>query len=388
MQYRTFGKLDYRPSALGLGAMRLPLLDDGTGQPPKDFSRIDEERATEMLRVAVDLGVNYIDTAYPYHEGASEVWLGRALQDGYRERVQLATKLPTWLVKSSADFDRYLDEQLVRLQTGTIDFYLLHSLDADSWPLVLEHDILRRAEQALAEGRIGHFGFSFHDQYDLFAEIVAATDLWEFCQIQYNYMDEDYQAGRRGLDLAAGKGLGVVVMEPLRGGGLARNLPPAAGDLLDGATPRRSAAEWALRWVWDQPEVSLVLSGMSTLEQVEQNCAAAAGSGTGVMTVAEREMIAAVRDVYATLVPLPCTSCRYCLPCPQGVDIPGVFELFNDAHIYGEPFRQRLFYGWLDDTSRADRCTARGQCEPLCPQSIEIIAELEKVHTYLNEKKD
>jgi predicted aldo/keto reductase-like oxidoreductase len=289
MQYRTFGKLDWEPSALGFGAMRLPVIDDNPG-------KIDEPEATRMLRYAIDHGVNYVDTAYPYHEETSETFLGRALQDGYRQRIKLATKLPSWLVKVAEDCDRYLNEQLERLQTETIDFYLLHGLNEERWPKLRDLNVLEWAEKAMADGRIRYLGFSFHDRYDVFQEIVDASDQWTFCQIQYNYMDEEHQAGTRGLKYAADKGLAVVVMEPIRGGQLARNPPQAIAELWDTAAPRRTPADWALQWVWNHPEVSVVLSGMSTMEQVKQNVASASQSGPGTLTADELALIARVRD--------------------------------------------------------------------------------------------
>jgi predicted aldo/keto reductase-like oxidoreductase len=244
MKYRTFGKLDWKPSALGFGAMRLPRIDD-------DPAQIDEPEATRMVRYAIDQGVNYVDTAYPYHRETSETFLGRALQDGYRERVKLATKLPCWKVETFDDFDRYLNEQLAKLQTDHIDFYLLHALNKETWPKMRDLGALRWAEGAQADGRIGHLGFSFHDKYEVFQEIVDATDLWMFCQIQYNYMDVEEQAGTKGLQYAAGKGLAVVIMEPLRGGRLTQYVPPAVQQIWDSAPVRRSPADFALQWLWN-----------------------------------------------------------------------------------------------------------------------------------------
>jgi predicted aldo/keto reductase-like oxidoreductase len=250
MQYRNFGKLDWKASALGFGCMRFPTADGDRLSP-----NIDEAEALRMVHHAIDNGVNYLDTAYPYHGGQSEIVVGKALQGGYREKVKLATKLPVWLVESPADFDRLLNEQLAKLQTDHIDFYLLHALSGPRWrDIVLKHGLLERAEAALADGRIRHLGFSFHDEYEAFEEIVNGTDLWSFCQIQYNYMDTESQAGVRGLKLAASKGLAVVVMEPLMGGRLAD--PPK--DILEAMNhfpTRRSPVEWALQWLWDQPEV-------------------------------------------------------------------------------------------------------------------------------------
>ena len=381
MQYRSFGQLDFAPSALGFGAMRLPVHLTPDGRP--DFKAIDYDQATAMLRRAVDGGVNYVDTAYVYHEQQSETWLAQALRDGYRDKVRLATKMPVWLVKEPPDFDRLLDEQLRRLQTDSVDFYLLHSLDEKHWAQVQATDQLTAAERALADGRIGHLGFSFHGSYELFEQVLDATDLWEFCQIQLNYMDEDYQAGRRGLELAAARGLGVIVMEPLRGGMLARNLPPQVEAAWREAPVQRSPVEWALQWVWSLPEVSLVLSGMSTMQHVEEDLVFAGRSRPGLLGPEELAAVSRVRDLYRELTPVPCTACRYCMPCPQGVAIPEILELYNDAHIYGEPARQRFFYTWLDEGERADRCTACGECEDACPQDIAVAGWMEKAQAFL-----
>jgi predicted aldo/keto reductase-like oxidoreductase len=382
MQYRTFGKLDWKPSALGFGAMRLPVIDDNPG-------KIDEPEATRMLRYAIDHGVNYVDTAYPYHEETSETFLGRALQDGYRQRIKLATKLPSWLVKVAEDCDRYLNEQLERLQTETIDFYLLHGLNEERWPKLRDLNVFDWAEKAMADGRIRYLGFSFHDRYEVFQEIVDASDQWTFCQIQYNYMDEEHQAGTRGLKYAADKGLAVVVMEPIRGGQLARNPPQAIAELWDTAAPRRTPADWALQWVWNHPEVSVVLSGMSTMEQVKQNVASASQSGPGTLTADELALIARVRDKYRELCPIPCTQCRYCMPCPSGVNIPRVLEIYNEAIMYNSHQTARDAYNlWLNKEERADLCTQCAQCEEVCPQEIEIVEWLAQIHQLLDESQN
>ncbi len=377
MQYRTFGRLDWKPSALGFGAMRMPVIDG-------DSARIDEPLATSMIRYAIDHGVNYVDTAYPYHRETSETFLGRALQDGYRERVKLATKMPSWKVEKTEDLDRFLDEQLTKLQTQHIDFYLLHSLGETNWPKVRDVGVLRWAEKAMGDGRIRHLGFSFHDKYEVFQEIIDATDLWSFCQIQYNYMDIDYQAGTKGLKYAADKGLAVVVMEPIRGGGLAKSVPPAVRAIWERSPRRRTPAEWALQWVWNQPQVSIVLSGMSTMEQVEQNLESADRSRPGSLTDQELALYELVREEYNERCPIPCTDCKYCLPCPSGVNIPGVFEIYNDMMMYGDEGRAQMVYqAFLKEDERADRCTECGECLEKCPQSIEIPDWLAKAHEAL-----
>jgi len=386
MKYRCFGRIDWKPSALGFGAMRLPVIDH-------DHGRIDEEEATRMIRHAIDQGVNYVDTAWGYHRGNSEPFLGRALGDGYRDRVRLATKLPCWLVEKPEDFDRFLDEQLRRLQTEHVDFYLLHSLGADSWPKVRDQGVLPWAERAMADGRIGHLGFSFHDSYEAFQDIVDAYDGWHFCQIQYNYLDVECQAGTRGLQYAAGKGLAVVIMEPLRGGALAQNIPTSVQALWDSYQPcsgrspdPRTPADWALQWVWDQPEVSLVLSGMSTMEQVEENLASADRSGVGTMSEEELALVAKVRDAYQALCAIPCTGCKYCMPCPSGVNIPEVFEIYNDLQMFGDEGRSKQFYAWLDEKARAGQCIECGECLEKCPQHIDIPEWMKKVHEALGQK--
>jgi hypothetical protein len=385
MQYRTFGRLAWRPSALGFGTMRLPVRSG-------DAAQIHEERATRLLRFAIDHGVNYVDTAYAYHQGKSEPFVGRALRNGYRERVKLATKLPVWLVKEASDFDRLLDEQRERLDTKKIDYYLLHSLNANSWRSVRDLGVLRWAERAMAEGRIGHLGFSFHDTYEVFREILDAYDAWTFCQIQYNFMDEDYQAGTRGLMAAAERGLGIVVMEPLRGGLLAgragqlpgRGLPPSIHALWDSAGRRRNAAEWGLQWVWNHAEVSTVLSGMNTMEQVGQNLAGAGRSGAGLLSGEELTLIGEVRDEYRRLIPIPCTDCKYCQPCPNGVNIPRVFAMYNDAIMFNSPeYGHRAYTTFLPEAERADNCVECGECETKCPQHIAIIEWLARADAFL-----
>jgi hypothetical protein len=379
MQYRSFGRLDWKASALGFGCMRFPTPDGN-----RLSGIIDEAESLRMVRHAIDNGVNYLDTAYVYHDGQSERLLDKALKDGYREKVMLATKLPVWFVESAADFDRLLNEQLQRLQTDHIDFYLLHALSRSRWhEIVLKHDLLTRAEAALADGRIKHLGFSFHDEYEAFEEIVKGSDLWSFCQIQYNYMDTENQAGTRGLKLAASKGLAVVVMEPLMGGRLA-DPPKDVREAMGRFPVRRSPVEWALRWLWDQPEVSVVLSGMSTMTQVEENLSFADRSAVGSFSAADQALIAKVREKYSKRIVIPCSKCNYCMPCPNGVWIPANFEFFNFAHLYDNvadaQFRYKIF---LTEAQRASACIACGVCEELCPQGIAISEQMAKVAALL-----
>ncbi len=344
---------------------------------------IDERQAETMLRYALDHGVNYIDTAYPYHGGASEKFLGQVLQGAYSDRAKLATKLPCWKVERADDFDSLLEEQLKRLRRDRVDFYLLHALNEKSWAKMRSLDVLSRAEKALLDGRIGHLGFSFHDKLPVFQDIVDGYDGWTLCQIQYNYVDVDYQAGRSGLRYAAERGLGVVIMEPLRGGQLAKDPPAAAAKIWREGRHPWSPVEWALQWLWDQPEVSLVLSGMSSLDQVKENIAAAKRSGIGSLADADRALVQRVGQAYRTLRPIPCTACGYCLPCPSGVAIPKVFEHYNSAVVFDDPARGKLGYRMISDDQRADSCTACRRCEEFCPQGIEISRWMPKVHELL-----
>ncbi len=385
MQYRPFGKSDYKVSALGFGAMRLPVKD----------GKVDEAESIRMMRESFDRGVNYVDTAWPYHGGESEVVVGRALKDGYREKVRLATKLPCWEVKAPADFDKYLDAQLKRLDVKSIDYYLLHSLGADSWRRMRDLGILKAAEKAVKDGRIRHIGFSFHDKIGPFKEIMDAYD-WAMCQIQYNYMDVEDGPGRAGLEHAAAKGVPVVVMEPLLGGRLVKP-PKAVQDLWDGAPRKRSAAGWALGWLWSQPGVSTILSGMSAMDQVRENLELADASRSGQFGAEENALVEKARERYKMLAVIPCTNCRYCMPCPQNVDIPGNIGAYNDGIVYDKPEAARGFYGWLKyawevqhinaHDVRAAACIQCGQCEEKCPQSIPISSWMPVIHAALGEGK-
>ena len=378
MKYREFGKLDWKGSGLGFGCMRLPIIGE-------ESSNIDEPEATRMLRYAIDHGVNYVDTAYPYHGENSELFVGRVLKDGYREKVRLATKLPCWEVKITEDFDKYLNQQLDKLQTDHIDFYLLHALNAKSWQKMRDLDVLNRAEKAIADGRIGHIGFSFHDKYEAFKQIVDGYNGWTFCQIQYNYMDIENQAGTKGLKYAASMGLAVVIMEPILGGRLV-NPPRPIQDLWQTAAKKRKPADWALQWLWNQPEVSVVLSGMSTMQQVEENVASAKVSNIDALTEEELALIARVREKYQELSPIPCTKCDYCMPCPNGVNIPRNFEIYNQGVIYDKADYARDEYDpWLSEDQRASNCLQCGECEEKCPQDILISELMPRVHAVLGE---
>jgi hypothetical protein len=310
--------------------------------------------------------------------------VGKALQDGYREKVHLATKLPCWEVKEADDFDRLLNEQLEKLQTDHIDFYLLHALNEKSWHKVRDLGVLEWAEGALADGRIDHLGFSFHDDYPVFKEIVDAYDDWAFCQIQYNYMDTDNQAGRRGLRYAASKGLAVVIMEPLLGGRLV-DPPQEIQEIWDNAEVDRSPAEWALQWLWDQPEVSVILSGMSTMQHVKENLASADRSQVGTLSQQAIETVRKARIKYQDLCPIPCTKCEYCLPCPTDLNIPRLFAMLNTGKMYNEIEQARKRYERLSDEEKASACVQCRECEEKCPQHIPISEWMVHLHEVLGE---
>ena len=382
MKLIPFGNTGVELSPLGFGCMRFPLMEN-------DNSRIDEERAMEMVRFAIDNGVNYFDTAYPYHGfdfskgGASEPFLARALKNGYREKVYLATKLPSWLVETREDMDRFLNEQLERLETDHIDFYLLHGLDHISWKKLFDLGVMEFLDAALETGKIRFAGFSYHDEIDLFKEIVDAYD-WSFCQIQYNYMDEEYQAGTEGLKYAASKGLAVVAMEPLRGGTLVNGIPVAVRKVLEQAAPERTVVGWAFEWLWKHPEVSLVLSGMSHLDHVKENLQLATELSEKEWTEKDETALQSAIAMIRGLKRVDCTACNYCMPCPEGVNIPRNFALFNDHHMLQDPAAKLRYQRLLSDTAKASNCIQCGLCEPQCPQAIPIRAELKHVDELLS----
>jgi predicted aldo/keto reductase-like oxidoreductase len=357
--------------------MRLPVVN-------RDPARIDEERAASLIRSAISRGVTYLDTAYPYHDGHSEPFVGRLLSGGLRDRVQIATKLPTWLMKTEADFERLLDEQLQRLETDRIDFYMFHALGAERWEIVQRLRGLDAFERARADGRIRHIGFSFHGSPDAFATIVDAYD-WDFCQIQYNFMDEEYQAGTAGLRRAAARRIGVFAMEPLRGGLLAARGPETVDAIWARSAVKRSPADWALRWVWNHPEVVTALSGMNAPEQLDGNIAAAQAAQAGAMTADELSLVAEVRDLFRARMKVNCTTCGYCLPCPNGVSIPDVFSSYNTSAMFGALRQASTVYRMyvMSGGHGADQCARCGECEPKCPQQIPIQDKLEEAHAHL-----
>ncbi|HET6581161.1 MAG TPA: aldo/keto reductase [Methanoregula sp.] len=376
MLYRKIPRTGDKLSILGFGCMRLASKEDGS---------IDEERATKQLRFAIDQGVNYVDTAWPYHGGQSEPFVGQALTGGYREKVRLATKLPSWLIEKREDMDTFLNAQLKKLQTDHIDYYLIHSLVGDLWDSVEKIGVKEFLDEAKADGRIRNAGFSFHGAAEDFRRIVDAYD-WDFCQIQYNFLDEKNQAGTEGLEYAAKKGLGVIIMEPLRGGNLTRTVPPAVKEIWDEALVKRTPAEWALRWIWNHPEVTVVLSGMNDEEHIRENLRTAGEAYPDSLTNEELELVKRVEKKYRELMKVACTGCQYCMPCPSGVNIPLCFEHYNNLTLADDPNGEKFMYAArlggavaLGEPEFASLCVQCGQCAEKCPQQIDIPAVLDSV---------
>jgi hypothetical protein len=372
MQYRTVPKNGDRLSALGFGAMRLP--SRGLG--------IDEKHSISLMRYAIDNGVNYFDTAVPYR---SEKILGKTLLDGYRDKVKVATKLTPFMLNKPEDMGKMLDIQLQSLQTDRIDYYLLHGLAEDSWTKFKDYAVLKFLDNAKAEGKIVNTGFSFHGSLTVFKEIVDAYD-WAMCQIQYNFLDESLQAGTQGLKYAASKNLAVVVMEPLRGGMLAGKLPKKVAQIYNESGLERSGAEWALRWVWNHPEVTVVLSGMSNEIQVAENLKTAETALPGSMSQGELATVGKVSATFRRLMKVPCTGCNYCMPCPHGVNIPINFQSYNQYYMSGSKFMARAMYAaslmgaMHGKATDASLCISCGECVKRCPQHIAIPEELKKVN--------
>ncbi|MFW9969661.1 MAG: aldo/keto reductase [Candidatus Odinarchaeota archaeon] len=398
MKYRKMGSLDWEVSVLGFGAMRLPMIDQET---------VNVKEAIKMIRYAIDNGVNYIDTAYPYHNGESEIIVGKALQDGYRDKVHLTTKLPIWLVKEREDFDKYLDEQIERLQTKP-DIYLFHGLNNNRMEKIKSLNLIEKMEEAREKGLFKYIGFSFHDNFEVFKEILDYYN-WDCCQIQYNYLDVEYQAGTKGVKYAGIKGVALIIMEPIRGGKLSipenkLDRKPEIKSVLNKSKIERTMADWALQFVWNHPEVSVVLSGMSSLQHVKENIESANQSMINSLTEDELQTINNLRDAYNNYDLVPCTSCRYCLPCPNGVSIPWVFRLLNDLGYWGEQRKARIsfFYDRMAKTKEALEeglaqgneiegaailCIKCGECLEKCPQQIDIPDIMEKANAIFEEGK-
>ena len=377
MLYRPIPSTQDQISLLGYGCMRLPVR----------AGLIDEKKAEAQLKRAIDRGINYVDTAMPYHGGQSEVFLGKTgLAGGYREKVKLATKLPQWQVKTRAEMDTLLNKQLKKLKTDRIDYYLLHAMDHSAWERLKTIDVMDFLDRAKADGRIGNAGFSYHGDRDGFPGIVDDYP-WEFTQIQYNILDINNQAGQSGLEYAAAKGLGVFIMEPLRGGQLVKKIPREVQRIWESLDEQRNPAEWALRWIWNHKEVTCVLSGMNVDAHIDENIRIASEARAGDLDKKVLEAAGRVREIYAQLMKVGCTACGYCLPCPAGIQIPYVFEQYNNLHMFDNKMETRFLYGsraggvTTGKPIWASGCIQCGKCERHCPQSLpvpELMARVSK----------
>lgn len=376
MNYRNFKNYDKKPSALGFGCMRLPTTDGVASS-----ENIDEEESIKMIRYAIDNGLNFIDTAYPYHGQKSELLVAKALKDGYREKVMLSTKCPMWFVKTEDDFDKYLNEQLEKLETDYLDYYFLHALNEGAWKTICDLKILEKAEQAKKEGKIKNIGFSFHDKLEAFETILNGYDKWDFCMLQLNYVDTEYQGGLTGIKQAYAKGLDIFVMEPLQGGKIA-NLPPKFKKVFDESGFEKSEVEWAFDFIWNMPEISIVLSGMSTMEQVKTGIEYASRSSVGMLSKKEVDAIENVGQMFRDLKAVPCTKCSYCMPCHKGVNIPNVLTLYNEVNLYDDFEKTKNTYDKMNDANKAHNCIDCKICEKMCPQKIKIGTEMQKIKDF------
>lgn len=376
MEYREMKNIGTKTSLLGFGCMRFPTNADGS---------INEDLALEMIDKAYKAGVNYFDTAYPYHGGKSEGVTGKALDRYPRDSYYLATKLPIWEVKTREDAKRIFNEQLTRLHKDHVDYYLLHALNKNSWKTVVDLDLIGFCEELRKEGKIKYLGFSFHDDFDTFKTIIEYHK-WDFCQIQLNYMDKDSQATTKGVELAESLGIPMVIMEPVKGGSLAK-LPDPITKLMREIQPEMSTPSWALRYVASFNNVKVILSGMSDMAQVDDNLK----TFTNYEPLSEKEMktIEEVSKAIKARVQNGCTKCRYCMPCPAGVNIPGSFQIWNEYHMYENIEDTR--WSWereLPDTAKPSNCVKCGKCEKACPQHLSIRADLEKVQAEMEKLFD
>lgn len=370
MKKKRFEKLGIEPSLLGFGCMRFPLNEDGN---------IDENEAEKMIDKAITSGVSYIDTAFPYHNGDSEPFVGKVLKKYNREDFFLATKLPIWNISSKEEAEKIFLDQLKRLDVDYVDFYLLHALDRDKWAKVLEYDILDLCERFRDEGKIRYFGFSFHDEYPVFKEILEYHD-WDFCQLQLNYLDMDIQAGMKGYLLTEKYNIPLIVMEPIKGGALA-NLPEDITEKFKNYDSEASISSWALRYVASLPNVKVVLSGMSTYEQVINNLETF--ENFRYLNEDELVLIQNVKDTLKSRTQNGCTGCGYCMPCPFGVDIPANFKHWNNAYVYNQHHKSKENLENMPVEKKAENCKKCGSCEKMCPQHLPIREDLRRVCEYL-----
>ena len=379
MRYRKLGKTDLEASILGFGAMRLPMVGDPGGLAGFDPKiPIDEARADKMVQYALDKGVNYFDTAYGYHGGKSETYIGKVLHP-VRSKVLIASKLPVWNIQKPEDFERIFTEQLNKLQTDYLDVYLVHGINTLHWEKMKQYGVLEFLDKIKADGRIRVAGFSFHDEIKVFKQIIDSYD-WDVTQIQYNYYDQDYQAGREGMRYAAERNIGVVIMEPMRGGKLVNRIPDEVQKIWDGAAVKRTPAEWAMRWIWNHPEAAVVLTGSSSLEQIRENIDIIRDAEPNSLTADELELFDRARSFFRSKLKVDCTSCAYCMPCPNGVDIPSNFQLYNEIFLFDDNEFSPFFYNnMMGKEQQGVNCVECGVCMEKCPQKIDIVTELREV---------
>ncbi len=368
MQYRKIPKTGEKLSTLGFGCMRFI----------EKRGKIDEKIATRQLLMAKDKGVNYFDTAMPYHMGASETFLGKFFTEtGTRKEINLATKLPPWSVEKKEDMEKLFNLQLKKLQTDYIDYYLLHALNGDAFKKLCEFGVLEFLTDLKRKGAIRNAGFSFHGRRKDFRKIVDAYD-WEFCQIQYNYLDTDNQAGRIGLEYAAKNDLGVIIMEPLRGGNLGKIPPKEIQDIWKGSDIKREPVEWSLEWIWNHPDVTCILSGMNEDVHIQQNIDLANRALPNMMSQNDLDIIDKTETIFRKRMKAGCTGCNYCMPCPSGVNIPMSFEFYNAYHVFDDKTNAKMMYlgfcGGLfsGESALASNCEECGECEKKCPQELPI----------------
>ena len=370
MKYRTMGKLGIKASAFGLGCMRFNGAASGE-------SVIDEQKAISLIRRAVDGGVTYLDTAYIYLDKTSEIVLGKALRGGYRDKVTIATKMPLEAVHDRASMEALLESELKKLQTDHIDFYLMHGINKEKWERFKSIGAPEFFEDMKKAGKIRYKCFSFHGPYQDFEYILNDWD-WDMVQIQYNFMDTENQAGTKGLELAGQKGIPVVIMEGLLGGRLAK-APGNVQALYDAFPVKRSSVEWAFRWLCNHPQVAVVLSGCNEFEQVDDNLRIFDTVEPGIMDEKELELMKNVRAAYLSRTKIGCTGCRYCMPCPNGVNIPGLFSAWNNVSLYDtDPKWDWSLRQIRENGQGADKCVGCGACEAACPQHLNIISELQR----------
>jgi len=380
MQYRKFGNNGYDVSLLGLGCMRLPRK---AGDSP-DSSPVDREKAYELIRYAAENGVNYFDTAFVYHKQTSEEVLGEALEGELRKKVKIATKLPLRLMEKDEDIRKNLELSLKRLRTDYLDVFLVHMLTDGTWDEIKRRKICEQFFKLKEEGLVKSVGFSIHGTYNLFSEALNYQP-WDMCLLQQNLLDVDYEVTEQAIYDAGEKGVGLVIMEPLRGGGLA-SAPKRVKEVYDSYDKDRKPVEWAFRHVANYPQVNSIISGMTTMEQLKENIEifSKPDMTPNCLNDKEKATIAAARDAYRSIVSIPCTSCDYCMPCPQGVSIPACFEKYNEGMMFESFDQPKRVYMFMTNGGRsADNCTGCGLCEPKCPQKIEIVKQLKVAHESL-----